>query len=42
MLKVNAEESLGVGMKTDGYVLERIGIRELKDDRDRFTEVKDR
>ena len=30
--KVNAEESLGVGMKTDGYVLERIGIRELKDD----------
>jgi len=29
--KVNAEESLGVGMRTDGYVLERKGIRELKD-----------
>jgi hypothetical protein len=30
--KVNAEESFGVGMRTDGYVLERKGISELKDD----------
>lgn len=29
--KVNAEESLGVGMRTDGYILERDCIRELKD-----------